>query len=131
MEAPTKRARSPISSAQGAEAAEDPLDRSARRPQRRDEAPRLGIFLNEDRPHPLLGAILLEQNDEWTVERARYMTLETVAPLGDDLIAKLPAWPPGNPGQDRRPSMTAPPPLRHATGHDHRHRCTGRFSPTF
>src|ERR1700746_4087203 len=27
------------------------------------------------------GAILLEQNDEWAVQRARYMTLETIAPL--------------------------------------------------
>ncbi|MGY4167627.1 hypothetical protein ACVIM8_001700 [Bradyrhizobium sp. USDA 4529] len=25
----------------------------------------------------LIGAILLEQNDEWAVQRARYMTLET------------------------------------------------------
>jgi putative transposase len=29
-------------------------------------------------------AILLEQNDEWAVQRARYMTLETIAPLRDD-----------------------------------------------
>ena len=27
----------------------------------------------------LVGAILLEQNDEWAVQRARYMTLETIA----------------------------------------------------
>jgi hypothetical protein len=27
----------------------------------------------------LVGAILLEQNDEWAVQRARYMTLETMA----------------------------------------------------
>jgi hypothetical protein len=30
----------------------------------------------------LVGALLLEQNDEWTVQRARYMTLETIAPMG-------------------------------------------------
>ena len=29
----------------------------------------------------LIGAILLEQNDEWAVQRARYMTLETIAPI--------------------------------------------------
>jgi hypothetical protein len=29
----------------------------------------------------LVGAILLEQNDEWAVQRARYMTLETIAPI--------------------------------------------------
>jgi len=28
-------------------------------------------------------AILLEQNDEWAVQRARYMTLETIAPLSN------------------------------------------------
>ena len=39
----------------------------------------------------LVGAILLEQNDEWAVQRARYMTLETIAPLSEDPIFKLPA----------------------------------------
>jgi len=39
----------------------------------------------------LVGAILLEQNDEWAVPRARYMTLVTIAPLSDDLIVGLPA----------------------------------------
>jgi hypothetical protein len=33
------------------------------------------------RHHPLAGALLLEQNDEWAAQRARYMTLETMAPL--------------------------------------------------
>jgi hypothetical protein len=37
------------------------------------------------------GAILLEQNDEWAVQRGRYMTLETIAPLGDDPTVSLPA----------------------------------------
>jgi len=37
------------------------------------------------------GAILLEQNDEWAVQRSRYMTLETIAPLSDDPIVRLPA----------------------------------------
>ncbi len=39
----------------------------------------------------LMGAILLEQNDEWAVQRARYITLETVAPLSDDLTISMPA----------------------------------------
>jgi len=30
----------------------------------------------------LVGALLLEQNDEWSVQRACYMTLETIAPMG-------------------------------------------------
>ena len=33
----------------------------------------------------------LEQNDEWAVQRGRYMSLETIAPLSDDPIVKLPA----------------------------------------
>ena len=31
------------------------------------------------------------QNDEWTVQRARYMTLETIAPISDNPIVVLPA----------------------------------------
>jgi hypothetical protein len=36
-----------------------------------------------------VGAILLEQNDEWSVQRARYMTLETIASLSDTQIVGL------------------------------------------
>jgi hypothetical protein len=31
------------------------------------------------------------QNDEWAVQRGRYMTLETIAPLSDDPAVSLPA----------------------------------------
>jgi transposase-like protein len=51
----------------------------------------VGIFPNDDALFRLVGAILLEQNDEWTVQRARYMTLETMATLSDDAIVGLPA----------------------------------------
>jgi transposase-like protein len=51
----------------------------------------VGIFPNETAIVRLVGAILLEQNDEWAVQRARYMTLETIAPMSDDPFVKLPA----------------------------------------
>jgi putative transposase len=51
----------------------------------------VGIFPNEDAIVRLVGALLLEHNDEWAVQRSRYMTLETIAPLGDDPLISLPA----------------------------------------
>ncbi len=51
----------------------------------------VGIFPNDEAIVRLVGAILLEQNDEWAVQRARYMTLETMAALSDDPIVGLPA----------------------------------------
>ncbi|MGZ3401851.1 MAG: IS256 family transposase [Caulobacteraceae bacterium] len=51
----------------------------------------VGIFPNEDAIVRLIGAILLEQNDEWAVQRARYMTLETITTLSDDQAVSLPA----------------------------------------
>ena len=50
----------------------------------------VGIFPNEAAITRLVGAILLEQNDEWAVQRARYMTLETIAPMSDDTLVTLP-----------------------------------------
>ena len=51
----------------------------------------MGICPNDDVIVRLVGAILLEQNDEWAVQRARYMMLETKAALSDDPIVGLPA----------------------------------------
>jgi hypothetical protein len=39
-----------------------------------------------------VGAILLELNNEWAVQRARYMTLETIAPVSDDPPSTCPHW---------------------------------------
>ncbi len=50
-----------------------------------------GIFPNEAAIFRLVGAILLELNDEWAVQRGRYMTLETIAPLSDTAFVGLPS----------------------------------------
>lgn len=42
----------------------------------------VGIFPTEASIYRLVGALLLEQNDEWALQR-RYMTLETLAEVGD------------------------------------------------
>jgi len=69
----------------------NPIERLIGEIKRRTEV--VGIFPNEDAITRLVGAILLEQNDEWAVQRARYMSLETIAPLSNDPIVMLSAVP--------------------------------------
>jgi putative transposase len=66
----------------------NPIERVNGEIKRRTEI--VGIFPNEASITRLIGAILIEQNDEWAVQRARYMTLETIAQLGDDPVVSLP-----------------------------------------
>ena len=66
----------------------NPLERLNGEIKRRTEV--VGIFPNEAAIIRLVGAILLEQNDEWTVQRSRYLSLETIATLGDTPIVSLP-----------------------------------------
>ncbi len=65
----------------------NPLERLNHEIKRRSDF--VGIFPNEAAITRLIGALLLEENDEWSVQHARYMTLETTAPLSDDTAVGL------------------------------------------
>jgi len=63
----------------------------------------VGIFPNDEVIVRLAGALLLQQNDEWAwaVQRARYIPLETIAPMGDDPVISLPPRHPDQAGPRR------------------------------
>ena len=67
----------------------NPIERLNGEIKRRTEV--VGIFPNDGAIVRLVGALLLEQNDEWAVQRSRYMTLETIATMSDDPLISLPA----------------------------------------
>ncbi len=67
----------------------NPIERLNGEIKRRTEV--VGIFPNDEAIVRLVGALLLEQNDEWAVQPARYMTLETMAQMSDDPQISLPA----------------------------------------
>ena len=78
----------------------NPIERLNGEIKRRTEV--VGIFPNEAAITRLVGALLLEHNDEWAVQRSRYMTLETIAALSHDPIVSLPAAAGDQPAQRRK-----------------------------
>ena len=66
----------------------NPLERVNKEIKRRADV--IGIFPNTAAVIRLVGALMLEQNDEWSVSR-RYMTLETIGTLSDIPRISLPA----------------------------------------
>ncbi len=52
----------------------------------------VGIFPNEPSIRRLVGALLLQQNDEYAIQK-RYMSLESLATMSDNPPIRLPAAP--------------------------------------
>lgn len=68
----------------------NPLERVNGEIKRRSDV--VGIYPNEAAIRRRVGALLLEQHDEWATQR-RYMPLETMAPIGDAAPVRLPSNP--------------------------------------
>ena len=66
----------------------NPIERLNHEVKRRADV--VGIFPNEAAIRRLVGAVLLEQNDEWAVQRARYMPRDTLTEIVDPPHAELP-----------------------------------------
>ena len=69
-------------------ASTNPLERLNKEIKRRADV--VGIFPNDEAVIRLVGALMLEQSDEWAVSR-RYFSLESLASLADTDCPKLPA----------------------------------------
>lgn len=68
-------------------ASTNPIERLNREIKRRADV--VGIFPNDAAVMRLVGALMLETNDEWAVSR-RYMTLETLGVVSDNPLVRLP-----------------------------------------
>lgn len=98
----------------------NPIERLNGEIKRRTES--VGIFPAEDPIIRFAGAIPLESNGEWAVQRSQYMTLKTIAAIGDDPVGP---GPPNMVARVRRPYRRAPLTnrrLRYAEGHDFHNR---------
>ncbi len=69
--------------------AANPIDRLSGEIERRTDV--IGIFPNEAAVVRLVGAILLEQSDDWAPQRSRYMTLEAIGTVSDTATVRLSA----------------------------------------
>jgi transposase-like protein len=67
----------------------NPIERLNSEIKRRTDV--VGIFPNADAVVRLVGAILLEQSDEWATQRARYTTLKTIGAISNPATVSPPA----------------------------------------
>jgi len=74
----------------------NPIERANAEIKRRTNV--VGVFPNEAAILRLVGAVLMEQHNDWAAQDRRYMTLESLMPISDDPLAS-----PGSPraGQPR------------------------------
>jgi putative transposase len=87
-------------------ASTNPLERLNKEIKRRADV--VGIFPNDDAIVRLVGALMLEQNDEWAVSR-RYFSLESLAQLTDTDPSSCPPRQPDHPRTRPRTGAPTPP----------------------
>ena len=68
----------------------NPIERTNAEIKRRTNV--VGVFPNDAAILRLVGAVLMEQHNDWAAQDRRYMTLESLMPISDDPLAS-----PGSP----------------------------------